>query len=90
MCISIQNHNIQDGTDKFIYTALTLHSKQHFLKRDWSQSHKNAVYHHKCLPGKDILLKLPSYSWKELLNGINYCIANYVASYVFKSQYLAG
>ena len=57
---------------KFIYNTLTLHSKQLLLKHDHSQGHKSAVYHQKCLLGNDILLKLPSYSWKRLLNGINH------------------
>ena len=56
---------------KFIYNASTLHSKQLLLQHDHSQGHKSAVYHQKCLPGNDILLKLPSYSWKRLLHGIN-------------------
>ena len=43
----VQNLNIQAG----ICTS-TSHGKQLLLKCDRSQSHKSAIYHQKCLPGK--------------------------------------
>ena len=61
--ISVQNHNTQPGTGKYIYTFLTLDGKQHLLKSHHSQSHLTAAYHYNnCLPDKEILLKIPSHS----------------------------